>query len=249
MKQLEGKVALITGGGTGVGKAISLAYARQGAAIAVNYSRSHKEAQQTAQQIRAAGTRAMSVQADVSRDQDVRRMVAETCQQLGRLDILVNSAGTTTYVPHTDLDALTEEIWDQVLGVNLKGLYFCSRAAAGPMREVGRGCIINIASTSAVSAHGSSIAYAASKAGVVSVTKSMARALAPTIQINAISPGVIEDTRWADGWDEFKEQAQKITPMGRIVLTADIAEVALFLAAGSRYITGQNIVVDGGRTM
>ena len=249
MEGLNGRVALITGGGTGVGRAIGLAFARLGAAIAVNYSRSREEAEHTAEQIRGEGVAALTVQTDVSQEREVRAMVGRTVDELGRLDILVNSAGTTTFIPHGDLEALTEDMWDRTIAVNLKGLFFCSRAVVEPMRAAGGGCIINIASTSGVTAMGSSIAYAASKAAALSVTKSMARALAPDIQVNALSPGVIEDTRWTDGWEEFRESARQATPMGRVVRTDDIAEVAVFLAASSHYITGQNFIIDGGKTV
>ncbi len=247
MGKLDGKVALITGGGTGVGKAIALALAAEGASVAVNYSRSREEAEQTAAEIRGAGVRALAVQADVGREDEIRRMFARTFEELGRLDMLVNSAGFTKFVPHREMDGLTEEIWERTLAVNLKGNFYCCREAARFMRRDGGGSIISIAGTAGITGLGSSIAYCAAKAGILSLTRSLSMALAPEIQVNAISPGIIEDTRWCKGQEEFNEIGRKATPMKRLARTDDIAETALFLFTGSRFITGQNLVVDGGR--
>jgi len=245
---LQGKVALITGGGTGIGKAIALTYAREGAGVAVNYSRSEKEATETAQEIKKLGVPALSVKADVSQDAQVRKMVDEVVNKLGRIDILVNNAGTTDFVPPEDLEGLTEEMWDSAMAVNVKGTFFCSRAVVPIMKRQGGGTIINTASIAGIIGVGSSIAYCASKAGVISITKSLARALAPEIRVNAIAPGFI-DTRWTAAWADFRQQHAEATPMKRVGLPADIAEVALSLAAYSDFVTGQVIVVDGGRVI
>jgi len=238
---LSNRVALVTGGGTGIGRAIARALAGAGARVAVNYSRSRAEAEDTAGAItRQAGT-AIVVQADVSRERQVEDMVGRVVQDLGRLDILVNNAGTTTFVDHRNLDALTAEIWDRTLAVNVKGTFFCSRAAARVMPDGGR--IINIGSVAGVAGSGSSIAYAASKGAIHTMTKSFARALAPRITVNAIAPGLIE-TRWHVGREAFI--AAHVPPVQRIGRPEDIAHLALALATADNFITGQIIVADGG---
>ena len=245
--QLEDRVALVTGGGTGIGRAASLLLAREGAAVAVNFSRSEAEAEETAAEIRAAGGRAMAVQADVAEDAAVEGMVRRVVQEWGRLDILVNNAGMTFFVDHTDLDALTEAMWDRILAVNLKGLFFCCRAAARVMQREGSGRIVNVASVAGLTGRGSSIAYAASKAGAISVTKSLAIALAPEILVNAVAPGFVE-TRWTAGRDEYRSFCLTGTPLERVAEPEDVADAILYLAK-TEFVTGQVITVDGGMVM
>jgi 3-oxoacyl-[acyl-carrier protein] reductase len=244
---LEGTVALVTGGGTGIGRAASLLLGREGAAVAVNYSRSEVEAEATTAAIRAAGGRAMAVRADVADDAAVEAMLQRVVQEWGRLDVLVNNAGMTFFVEHADLDALTEAMWDQILAVNLKGTYFCCRAAARIMRREGSGHIVNVASTAGLTGRGSSIAYCASKAGVISVTKSLAIALAPAILVNAVAPGFVE-TRWTAGKDEFRARSLAGTPLDRVAQPEDVADAILYLAK-TEFVTGQVIMVDGGRSL
>ena len=244
---LQGKVALITGGGTGIGREIALSFAREGAGVAVNYSRSEKEAMATAEEIRGLGVSASAIKADVSQDAQVREMVDTVAQDFGRLDILVNSAGTTTFVEPDDLEGLTEGIWDRILAINLKGTFFCCRAAAPVMKSHDGGNIINISSIAGTTGVGSSMAYSASKAGVICLTKSLARTLAPEILVNTIAPGFV-DTRWTANWPEFKKMHEEATPMKRVATTEDIAEAALFLVH-SDFVTGQVIIVDGGKSM
>ncbi|HIE25920.1 TPA: glucose 1-dehydrogenase [Candidatus Poribacteria bacterium] len=244
---LKGKVALITGGGTGIGREIGLSFAREGAGVVVNYSRSEKEANATAQEIRDLGVPSSAIKADVSQDAQVRAMADKVMEECGRLDILVNCAGTTTFVKMGDLEGLTEEMWDRTLAVNLKGTFFCCRAAVPAMKSSGGGNIINISSIAGPTGIGSSIAYCASKAGVICMTKSLARVLAPEIQVNTIAPGFV-DTRWTADWPEFKAMHEEATPMKRVAQPADIAEAALFLVR-SDFVTGQVITVDGGKSM
>jgi 3-oxoacyl-[acyl-carrier protein] reductase len=244
---LNGKVALITGGGTGIGRAIGLAFAREGASVAVNYSRSESEAVSTAKEISDLGVSALIVQVDVSSDKQVRDMVKKVADGFGRIDILVNSAGTTTFVEASDLEGLTEEIWDKTIAVNLKGTFFCCRAVAPIMKSRDGGSIINISSIAGTTGVGSSIAYSASKAGVICLTKSLARTLAPEIRVNTIAPGFV-DSRWTEGWDEFRKMHEQATPMKRVAKPEDIAESALFLVH-SDFVTGQVIVVDGGKSI
>ena len=195
---LQGKVALITGGGVGTGRAAALDLARRGCNVAVNYSRSEKEATETAAEAEALGVRAIAVGADVRDDAQVRAMTERTVSELGRLDILVNNAGITRHIDHADLEGVDDEAWDLIFETNLRGTFYCSRAAVPALREDGGGTIINISSVAGVYAMGSSIPYCASKAAINNMTVTMARALAPDIRVNAIAPGFI-DTRW---WSE-----------------------------------------------
>jgi 3-oxoacyl-[acyl-carrier protein] reductase len=249
VKRLDGKVGLVTGGGTGTGRAIGLALAAEGCSVVVNYSRSKTEAEETAHEICKTGVRSFAAKADVASDAEVGDMIGRTTRELGRLDVLVNCAGWTAFIPHRDLEALTDEIWQRTLDVNLRGVFYCSRAAIPSMVKQGHGCVINIASIAGITGSGSSIVYCASKAGILSLTRSFAMAFAPEVQVNAVSPGGIEDTRWSIGQEEFNEMGRLQTPMKRIASVEDIAEVVLFLAAGRHFMTGQNLVIDGGRVI
>jgi 3-oxoacyl-[acyl-carrier protein] reductase len=246
VKKLDGKVGLVTGGGTGTGRAICLALAAEGCSVIVNYSRSKVDAEETVQEVSKAGVSCLAIKADVSREAEV---LARTTKELSRLDVLVNCAGWTAFVPHKDLDGLTDEIWERTLDVNLRGTFYCCRAAIPHMVRQGKGSIVNIASIAGVTGAGSSIAYCASKAGILSVTRSLAVSFAPEVQVNAISPGGIEATRWSLGQEEFNELGRRQTPMQRLASVEDIAEVVVFLAAGRHFMTGQNLVVDGGRVI
>jgi 3-oxoacyl-[acyl-carrier protein] reductase len=242
------QVALVTGSATGIGRAVALRFARQGIAVAVNYSRSEKEARETLVDVRKLGVPAILCRCNVADEAGVRAMVEQCRRELGGLDILVNNAATTRFIEHSNLAALTEEVWDQILGVNLKGAYFCCRAAIPAMQERGGGTIVNVTSVAGVLGHGSSIAYAASKAALNAMTKSLARAFAPAIRVNAVAPGPVL-TRWlADHMDQVEQQLT-LTPMKRAATPDDVADVVAFLATGSSLITGQIVVLDGGRTM
>ena len=240
---LSGKVALVTGGGTGIGRATSIALAAEGAAVAVNYSRSRGDAEETASEIASRGGRVMTVACDISDERAVEAMVARVTGELGRLDVLVNNAGTTTFIDHRDLDALTADVWDRILAVNVKGTFFCCRAAARVMRDGGR--IINVGSVAGVRGNGSSIAYAASKAAIHTMTLSLARALAPSITVNAIAPGLIE-TRWHGGHEAENAARAARFPVKRIGRPDDIAHMAVAFATADNFLTGQVIVIDGG---
>jgi 3-oxoacyl-[acyl-carrier protein] reductase len=242
------RVALITGGGTGVGRAASLQLAKRGFDIAINYSRSKDDAEQTASDVRELGRRAIVVQCDVSSDEQAVAMIETVRQEFGRLDVLVNNAGVTYFVEHTDLDAMSEDKWDRILAVNLKGPFFVSRAAIPLLRNDGGGAIVNVASVAGVAGAGSSIAYAASKGGLITMTKSLAKAFAPEIRVNAVCPGVII-SRWLGDHQDMIDKAIEITPLERASTTDDIADVITFLACDTSMMTGQSLVVDGGRTM
>ena len=242
------KAALITGGGTGVGRAATLQLAARGFDVAINYSRSKEDAEATAAEAHEKGARAICMQCDVADDGQVRAMIERCKAEFGRLDVVVNNAGTTFFVKHTELEEMTEERWDRILAVNLKGPFFVSRAAIPLMRAGGGGAIVNVASVAGVAGSGSSIAYAASKGGLITMTKSMAKAFAPDIRVNAVCPGVII-SRWLEGHEDMVEAALKITPLKRASTTDDIADVVVFLACDAGMMTGQALVVDGGRTM
>lgn len=241
---LRGKTALITGAGTGIGRSIALRLAAAGADIAINYSRSEKGALQTRKEAEGLGVRSMVYKADVADDAQVRAMVGETIRALGRLDILVNNAGVTYFVDHADLESLKEEYWDRIMAVNVKGMFFCCRAAAEELKKC-KGCIINITSIAGLTGLGSSIAYAASKAAAISLTKSLARVMAPEVRVNSIAPGIVL-TRWVEGQEDHVRRLGQGSPMGRIAMAEDVSEVAYALITQAGFVTGQNIVVDGG---
>jgi 3-oxoacyl-[acyl-carrier protein] reductase len=192
---LKGRVAIVTGGGTGIGHAVCLRLARAGArAVVVNYSRSEEDARATADELTALGSEPLVHKADVSDESAVKAMIAATTDRYGGLDVLINNAGTTHFIAHPDLDALTEEVWDDILNVNLKGTFYCCRAAAPELRKA-KGAIVNVASIAGQRATGSSLVYAVSKAGVLQLTRGLALALAPDVRVNSVSPGLVS-TRW-----------------------------------------------------
>ncbi len=241
---LKGKTALITGGGTGIGKATALLLAKSGINIALNFSRSEQDALKTCQEIKDLGVHSLTYKADVSQDEEVRKMVDQVTADFGSLDILVNNAGMTHFVEHSDLEGMKEEYWDDILGVNVKGMFFCCRAASAELKK-NRGCIVNITSIAGLTGLGSSIAYSASKAAATSVTKSLARVLAPEVRVNAVAPGIVQ-TRWVEGKEDHINRLAAGTPLGRIAEPDDIAEVVYSLISQAKFVTGQTIVVDGG---
>ncbi|TAK20157.1 MAG: SDR family oxidoreductase [Chloroflexota bacterium] len=246
--QLEGKVALVTGGGTGLGREISLQLARRGVDVAVNYSRSTDDANTTVRDIKALGRRAIAVQADVSNADDVRRMVARVVADLGSLQILINNAGTTVFVPFKDLGGISEDDWDRVQDVNVKGSWLCAGAAAPHMKNAGEGRIVLTTSISGLRAGGSSIAYAVSKAGMQMLSRCLALALAPEITVNTVAPGIM-DTRWGERWgQEALDRMAREAPLQRYPSLHDIAAGAVFLCE-SDSMTGQTLVIDAGRHM
>jgi ketoreductase RED2 len=176
-------------------------------------------------------------------------LVKEAVDALGRLDILVNNAGATRFIPFDDLEAVTEEAWDALYDVNVKGAFFCARAAAPQMREVGGGSIINIASQSGLQPVGSSIPYSVSKAAMIHLTRCLAKVLAPDIRVNALAPGFVGETRWYDELDDYEARAASAaesTLMGRTASPQDVAEAAAYLAVADAPITGVVLSVDGG---
>ena len=250
MARAERPVALVTGSATGVGRSCVLRFARAGYDVIVNYSRSETEARETLAEAAQAGARTLLAQCDVGHDVQVQNMLRSVEAEFGRLDVLVNNAATTWFIEHQDLDALSEDKWDRILQVNLKGPFFCTRAAVPLLRKSGGGAIVNVSSVAGVSGEGSSIAYAASKGALNTMTRSLARALGPNIRVNAVCPGPIE-TRWLKAVmsdDELRQRTSKF-PLQRAAQPEDIADTIFYLAAETTLTTGQCLVVDGGRTM
>ena len=239
---LTGKVALVTGAAKRIGRSVALRLASEGADVVVNYRRSKGEAEEVVAQIAAMGRRAVAVQADVAKRADVTVLFATVEKEFGRLDILVNNAGM--FFP-AKFEELTEEQWDRILDTNLKSQFLCSQAAAPMLRRSGHGRIVNFASLGGLLAWPAYTHYCVSKAGVIMLTRCLARALAPEITVNAIAPGTIS---FAGDAPELAEDFIRRAPLHRTGTAKDIDDAVVFLAQ-SPFITGQVIVVDGGRTL
>ncbi|SET14909.1 SDR family NAD(P)-dependent oxidoreductase [Paenibacillus sp. NFR01] len=245
--ELNDKVALITGGGTGIGKAAALELGRRGVRVAVNYSRSRAEAEATVNEIAEHGGTAITVQADVSRVGEVHAMVETVVRQFGTVDMLVNNAGMTRHIPMEDLDAVTDEVWDELFAVNVKGMFHCAKAVSPYMRKNGRGAIVNLGSIAGQTGVGSSLPYAVVKTAVHGLTRSLAHALAPEIRVNAIVPGAVA-TRWWSGREEQMRKLAPRLPLQRISTPEDIAAM-ICMALEQEAMTGQLITVDSGQTL
>jgi 3-oxoacyl-[acyl-carrier protein] reductase len=248
---LRDKVAVITGSAVGIGREIAVAYAQEGAKVVVNFSKSAAEADETARLVREAGGEAAVVQADVTKDEEARRLIEAAVGRFGRLDVLVNNAGATRFVDFSDLDSLTEEVWDSLYDLNVKGAFWCCRAAAKVMQgQADGGAMINLVSQAGLRPVGSSIAYCVAKAGEVHLTLCLAKTLGPKIRVNAIAPGFIAETRWNVGrpnLEAMQEGAANAALLKRVGYPSDIAEAAVFLGGSGGYMTGHVMVVDGGR--
>jgi 3-oxoacyl-[acyl-carrier protein] reductase len=241
------KVALVTGSATGAGRACAVRFAKLGFAVAVNYSQSEGDARETAALVKGCGVPVLLHKATVADDAQVKAMVAAVKAELGGLDVLVNNAGMTHFVAHTDLDALTDAIWDEIFQVNLKGAFYCTRAAL-PLLKERKGNVVNVTSVAGLTGQGSSIPYAASKAALNCMTQSLARAFGPDVRVNAVAPGPIL-TRWLAGREAQVEKYLEQAPLGRAADPDDVADTVIYLATGTTLTTGQVLVVDGGRTM
>ncbi len=247
---VQGKVALITGGATGLGHATSLALARLGCSIAINHvAATRDEAEKTAAEVRTCGVSAFTIEADVTDSDACRQMAAAVVAQAGRLDILVNCAGVTRFIPHAALDDVRDEDWDFILDVNLKGTFHCSRACRDAL-NINGGQIVNVASISGINATGSCIPYAVSKAGVMTLTTALARVMAPRIRVNAVAPGFIEGRWMRDGLSErymkSRDTFADVSALGRVCQPEDVADAIVSLITGSDMVTGHTLVCDGG---
>ncbi|HTG70077.1 MAG TPA: SDR family NAD(P)-dependent oxidoreductase [Candidatus Udaeobacter sp.] len=245
--ELINKAALVTGGGTGIGRATSIALADRGVKVAVNYSRSIDEAEETVELIRHRGGRAIAIQADVSKDREVREMVHTMAQQFGTVDLLVNNASITRHIPLDDLEGVTEESWNELYEVNVKGMFFCARAVSPYMKANKQGAIVNVGSIAGLTGLGSSLPYAVSKAAVHGLTKSLARALAPEIRVCSVVPGAVA-TRWWEGREEAMHRLAGHILLQRISTPEDIASL-ISSVLQQESMTGQLITVDGGQTL
>lgn len=246
MGRFEGKAALVTGGGTGIGRAASLMLAAEGAAVAVNYSRSRKDAERTVAEAEAHGVRAMAYRADVSDPEAAAGMVDAVAGEFGRLDYLINNAGATRPVPLADLDDITPEDFRRIYAVNVNGVFWCCRAAIPHMRRCGGGHIVTVTSLAGFTGQGSSLVYGSSKAAAIALTRGLAASQAPHVQVNAVAPGLVE-TRWIEDFSpETIEAISGQIPMGRPAQPQDVAD-AIFGLLVSGYVTGEVVRVSGGR--
>lgn len=255
---VKGTVAIVTGSGSraGIGRSAALALAQRGArGVVINYSRSEAAAHEVAREVEALGCKALVVQADVSDDAQVRAMVDRTIAAFGHLDILINNAAWTARVRFDDLEGVTDEIWERTLAINLKGPFLCTRAAA-PHLKARRGVVINVTSIGGLRAVGSSsVPYAASKAGLINMTQTLARGLAPEVRVNAVCPGFV-DGQWmkegnaglGDRYDVTRDKTAQKIPLKRVAQPEDVAEAILALIQ-TDFVTGHTLVVDGGYTI
>jgi 3-oxoacyl-[acyl-carrier protein] reductase len=242
---------VVTGAGSGIGAATAMAFARSGYDVVVNYSRNRDGAEVIAAECRALGVDALTAGGDIASDEACRSIADAAAERFGRIDALVNNAGVTRYAPAADLSASNAADFEHIFGVNVTGTYQMIRAAAPYLRKAGLGSIVNVSSDSAFSGSGSSLAYAASKGAVNTLTKGLARSLAPEIRVNAVCPGFV-DTTWALSWhseasyESFKRGLIAMAPLKSIPDADDIAEAILWFSDRARRVTGQCLVIDSG---
>jgi 3-oxoacyl-[acyl-carrier protein] reductase len=244
------RVALVTGAATGIGRSAAVALARAGFDVAINYSRSEAQARETATQAQQAGATTLLVRCDVSDETGVRAMIGALGERFGRLDALVNNAGITASWKPKDLETLDLDEWDRVFAVNVRGLFQVTRAALPLLRKGEKPCIVNTASIVGLRPGPQPLPYAASKAAVVNLTKTLAWNLAPEIRVNAVAPGWMEGD-WMqrmlkDKYEDLMGKRAKATPLRRVVTADDVAETIVSLIESNRFVTGEVIVVDGG---
>ncbi|MEI2362402.1 SDR family NAD(P)-dependent oxidoreductase [Priestia megaterium] len=247
MNNFKNKVFIITGGGTGIGKATALKLADMGAKLVINYSNSETEAKKVVEEIAEKGGIAFAFKANVANEHEVNEMIHQTIAQFGRLDGLVNNASITAQIPMNDLESVTDDVWDSLYDVNVKGMFHCVKAAVPHMKKQKSGAIVNVGSVAGITGIGSSIPYAATKAAIHTMTKSLAIALAPHIRVNCISPGAV-DTRWWSGNEDKMYQLAGNLPLQRISSPEDIADAILFQLK-QESVTGQVFTIDNGQTL
>jgi ketoreductase RED2 len=240
---LDGKVALVTGSSSGIGEATARSLAAAGAAVVINSSSSVEAGKAVADSL----PEAVYVQASVADAAACQALVDATLAQYGRLDILVNNAGTTQLIPHADLDAATDEVWDKILSTNLMGTWHMTRSSVPALKASGAGSVINVTSVAGLRQAGSSIPYAVSKAGINHLTRLLANVLGPEIRVNAVAPGLV-DTPWTADWASVRERVTAQAPLKRPALPQDVAEVIMGLVLAG-FVTGQVVTVDGGMSL
>jgi 3-oxoacyl-[acyl-carrier protein] reductase len=242
-------VALVTGAARGIGRAAALALAGHGYDVVINYSVSEAAAQQVAHEARACGASALAVRADVADEAAVRQMVAAAADTYGRIDALINNAGTTIDVPPSDLDGLDLADWDRVFAVNVRGVFCVTRACVPLLRAAPQAAVVNTASIAGLRPGPQPFPYAASKAAVVNLTRTLAGALSP-IRVNAVAPGWMEgdwmQARLGENYGRLMERRARMTPLGRCVTAEDVAATIVSLVTSSPFVTGEVVVVDGG---
>ena len=247
----EGPVAIVTGAGSGIGAACATALAARGCRVVVNYQHSREGASDIVSQCQALGVEAVSVQGSVADDKDCRSILDETVNTFGRVDLLVNNAGVTRFADQKDLDALDAADFEHIMSVNVAGSYQMTRTAVPFLKKSDRAAVVNVSSHSGISGIGSSMAYAASKGALNTMTLSLARNLAPLIRVNAVCPGFV-DTKWLSGklsdeaLTEFREKGSTAAPLQTFVTPADVADAVCWLGLQARSVTGQLLVIDGG---
>lgn len=252
---LEGRVALITGGAGGIGGAVVRSLVKAGVGgVAINYRKSAKDADDLAAEMERSGAKTLAIQADVRSDDQVRAMMKKIQAHFGRLDIVINNAGVTHWVKLSDLEGLTDAVWDEILDVNVKGAFRCARAAAKLLEE-NQGMIVNVSSISGVLAPTtmSSLAYGTAKAALIYMTRGLAVAMAPKVRVNCVAPS-FTDTPWMSqhfGADYLQVIANASAgyPMQRIATPEDVAGAILGLVTGGDFVTGQTLIVDGGLSL
>jgi 3-oxoacyl-[acyl-carrier protein] reductase len=251
---LEKSVSIVTGSSSGVGAATARILAEKGGRVVINYSKSVDAAQVVASECESLGGEILICQADVANDNDCRRMVAETLKKWGRLDSLINNAGTTKFVQHADMEGLDSEDFQNIYGVNVIGAFQMVRAASNSLKASGDASVVNVASIAGVKGAGSSIAYAASKGALITMTQSLARVLGPEIRVNAVCPGFITGEWLAVGMGKEIYEASKSfleakTPLQKTCTPESVAESILGFIDGHSIVTGQHLVLDGGHLL
>ncbi|HVN50300.1 MAG TPA: glucose 1-dehydrogenase [Acidimicrobiales bacterium] len=247
MGRFEGKVVMVTGSSSGIGEATARRFADEGAAVVVNSATSVEAGEQVAAGLRERGADATYVQADVADGDQRARLVDEAVRVHGRLDVLVNNAGTTKVIPHADLDAATEEVFRRILDVNLIGTFELTKLALPHLRATGSGAVVNVTSIAGIRPTGSSIPYAVSKAALNHLTDLLANVTGPEVRVNAVAPGLIR-TPWTADWGPIHDLMAERAPLGRSGEPDDVAAAIVDIAANP-YLTGQVVVVDGGLSL
>ncbi len=250
---LKDTVTIVTGSATGVGAAAALQIAAKGGKVVINYTKSEAEAKETAAACVKAGGEAIIVQGDIAEDAACKRLAQAALDKWGRIDALINNAGTTKFVAGHDLDGLSADDFARIFAVNVTGTFQMTRACVPAMKKQGRGAVVNVSSIASLQGSGSSIAYASSKGAINTLTKALARNLGPEIKVNAVLPGMI-DGRWLKAgygaaYDTIKARYEKTSALGKAATPEQVAEVCVWLIEGAELVTGELITVDSGMHM